>query len=117
MKTSRTSRPSRSRGRRRRARGGEEDAGADEFEDLIITSEPEVAAEPQEFPASPPAMEVDQERPLQDPTGVMRLFYDVARAFVVTRDMRPGENLETDCKLPSTGDDFRGLPKSEIYGT
>jgi len=33
----------------------------------------------------------------------------------VTRDMRPGELMEADCTLPSTGDTFRGLTKKAIY--
>jgi TATA-binding protein-associated factor Taf7 len=48
---------------------------------------------------------------------VLRLFYDVARAFVVTRDLRPGELMESECKLPSTADDFKGFDKKVIYQT
>ena len=65
--------------------------------------------------AQPPAMEVDRDARFHDRFGAMRLFYDIARAFVVTRDMRPGELMEADCTLPSTGDTFRGQTKKAIY--
>ncbi|MBU0550701.1 hypothetical protein KKF91_03260 [Myxococcota bacterium] len=50
-----------------------------------------------------------------DVKALMRLFYDVARTFMVTRDMRPGEKLPNECRLPTTGDDFKGWEKRDIY--
>ncbi|MCB9522326.1 MAG: hypothetical protein H6702_02975 [Myxococcales bacterium] len=50
-----------------------------------------------------------------DRLNLMKLFYDVARAFVVTKDMRPGEAQETKCALPSTGDSLQGQTKRSIY--
>lgn len=70
-------------------------------------------------PAAPtteqPDAAIDENARYTDRLGLMRLFYDVARAFVVTRDLRPGELLENKCKLPSTGDDFHGQAKRIIY--
>ncbi len=71
--------------------------------------EPDPEPEPAPAPApAAPAQYVDR-------LGLMKLFYDVARAFVVTRDLRPGELLETKVKLPSTGDEFLGQAKKAIY--
>ncbi|MCB9538465.1 MAG: hypothetical protein H6704_19610 [Myxococcales bacterium] len=75
-----------------------------------------------EPPAAQPAAAagaapVDEDARFVDRTGVMKLFYDVARAYVVTKDLRPGELLETACKLPSTNDSFLGQGKKPIYMT
>jgi hypothetical protein len=78
---------------------------------------PEEAAEVVEDAPHPPAMEVDRDARFNDRFGAMKLFYDCARVFVVTRDLRPGEVLETDCSLASTGDAFRSRSKREIYAT
>ena len=57
----------------------------------------------------------DEDAKFADTTGALKQFYDVARAFVVTRDLRPGEKMESPCSLPSTNDDLRGLEKKDIY--
>lgn len=63
--------------------------------------------------ARPSTDDLLKEKP--DPKALMRVFYDVARTFMVTRDMRPGETLSNECKLPSTGDDFKGWTKKDIF--
>lgn len=63
----------------------------------------------------PEEIQPDEDARFQDTTGVLKLFYDVARAFVVTRDLRPGETMESPCSLPSTNDDLRGKEKKAIY--
>ena len=58
---------------------------------------------------------IDEDARFYDELGLMKLFYDVARVHMVTRDLRPGELLEAACDLPSTGDSFLGLAKRAIY--
>ena len=70
-------------------------------------------AESVELP--PEDIQPDEDAKYRDTTGVLKLFYDVARAFVVTRDLRPGETMESPCSLPSTDDDLRGKEKKDIY--
>ncbi len=71
-------------------------------------SAPEAAA----APAGPaPADDVR----FTDRLGLMKPFYDAARVFVVTRDLRPGELLETSCRMPGVVDDFLGTAKRAIY--
>lgn len=50
-----------------------------------------------------------------DRLGLMKLFYDVAKVFVYTRDLRPGELLESSCTLGQGGEDFLGTAKRAIY--
>jgi len=50
-----------------------------------------------------------------DRLELMSLFYDIARTFMVSRELRPTERLESECQLPSTGDDFKGSEKAEIF--
>ena len=50
-----------------------------------------------------------------DRLQLMKPFYHVARAFVLTRDLRPGEVLEGSCVLPGTTEDFKGCEKQPIY--
>jgi hypothetical protein len=78
---------------------------------------PQAAQQPVEAAQPPAPPEPDEDAKFTDKTGVLRLFYDVARAFVVTRDLRPGELMESECKLPSTADDFKGFDKKVIYQT
>lgn len=85
---------------------------------VASTPAPSVPAPIAETTAEPPAPpEPDEDAKFADTTGALRLFYDVARAFVVTRDLRPGEIMESDCALPSTKDDFKGKEKKAIYRT
>jgi len=60
-------------------------------------------------------IEYDENARFKDDSKIMKLFYDVARVFIVTKDVRPGESVEAECRLPSTGDDFTGIEKKEIY--
>lgn len=83
-----------------------------ELESIELAPAPMEAA-PVADPPAPP--EPDEDAKFTDKTGALRLFYDVARAFVVTRDLRPGELMESECKLPSTRDDFKGQEKKVIY--
>ena len=50
-----------------------------------------------------------------DRLGLMKAFYDVAKVFVYTRDLRPGELLESSCTLGAGGEDFLGTAKKGIY--
>ncbi|MCA9540257.1 MAG: hypothetical protein KC620_15270 [Myxococcales bacterium] len=61
------------------------------------------------------AYALDQDARYVDRHKILKLFYDVARVFLVTRDLRPGEHLEAEARLPSTGDEFTGLEKRPIY--
>ncbi len=80
-----------------------------------LGSEPTAAM--QDAPPTDAAAPIDEDARFVDRTGVMKLFYDVARAYVVTKDLRPGELLETACKLPTTNDSFLGQGKKPIYMT
>ncbi len=60
-------------------------------------------------------IEYEDNARFKDDEKIMKLFYDVARVFIVTKDVRPGESVEAECRLPSTGDDFKGVDKKEIY--
>lgn len=87
------------------------------IEDSAVVLQPEAPAmeAASDDPPAPP--EPDEDARFTDSTGALKLFYDVARAFVVTRDLRPGEKMEAECRLPSTNDDFKGLEKRAIYRT
>ncbi|MFN3202159.1 MAG: hypothetical protein ACE366_27395 [Bradymonadia bacterium] len=90
-------------------------------------NKPQAAPEPapSEAPEAPAAEEVSDEAGAPefegeppryvDRKGLMKPFYHVARAFVMTRDMRPGETLEGSCVLPGTERDFKGEEKRPIY--
>lgn len=60
---------------------------------------------------------LDEDAHFTDTNGIFRLFYDIARTFMVTKELRPGEQLETECRLQSTGDSFKGVDKRVIYKT
>lgn len=60
-------------------------------------------------------VEYDESDRFKDDNKIMKLFYDVARVFIVTKDVRPGESVEAECRLPSTDDDFKGVDKKDIY--
>ncbi len=83
---------------------------AEQAESVVPTREYRIAESDEPAPVEP-----DEDVRFHDQLGLMKLFYDVARAFVVTRDLRPGEMLETKCQLPSTGDNFLGQAKRAIY--
>ncbi|MEZ4434132.1 MAG: hypothetical protein R3F65_17140 [bacterium] len=55
----------------------------------------------------------DDEARLTDRLKLFKPFYDVARVFLVTKDMRPGETLETEARIP--GENFKGWEKRAIY--
>ncbi len=55
----------------------------------------------------------DDEARLPDRLKLFKPFYDVARVFLVTKDMRPGETLETEGRIP--GQNFKGWEKRPIY--
>jgi hypothetical protein len=78
------------------------------------------AVEPDPVVVPVPAAEVsapfgDAEVKFTDRLGLMKLFYDVAKVFVYTRDLRPGELLESSCTLGQGGEDFLGTAKRAIY--
>jgi hypothetical protein len=77
-------------------------------------SEPAVAEQP---PGSGDASvdESDIEVKFVDRLGLMKFYYALARVFVVTRDLRPGEVFEAEARLEGT--DFLGQAKSAIFGT
>lgn len=78
---------------------------------------PEPAVAPAASPVVPPSGEpaLDPEVRFHDRLGLMKLFYDVAKVFVYTRDLRPGELLESSCTLGQNGEDFLGTAKRGIY--
>lgn len=91
---------------------------AAQIEADAIPAEPAVPAVEASNEQQPPdTFEPDEDARFADRHGVLKLFYDVARAFVVTRDLRPGEKMEAPCALPSTNDDLKGLEKRAIYRT
>lgn len=57
----------------------------------------------------------DDEARLTDRLKLFKPFYDVARVFLVTKDMRPGETLDTEARIP--GENFKGWEKRAIYTT
>jgi hypothetical protein len=65
--------------------------------------------------AAPIEAPLDGEVKFHDRLGLMKLFYDVAKVFVYTRDLRPGELLESSCTLGQNGEDFLGTAKRAIY--
>jgi hypothetical protein len=74
------------------------------------------AAAPAPAPAPEPAVPpVDEDARFSDRLGVMKPFYDIAKVFVYTRDLRPGELLESSCTLGANGEDFLGQAKVAIY--
>jgi hypothetical protein len=73
---------------------------------------PAAAPAPAPEPAVPP---VDEDARFSDRLGVMKPFYDIAKVFVYTRDLRPGELLESSCTLGANGEDFLGQAKVAIY--
>lgn len=50
---------------------------------------------------------------LHDRLKLFKPFYAVAKVFLVTKDMRPGEVLEAEARIP--GHSFKGLDKRTIY--
>jgi hypothetical protein len=82
----------------------------------LPTSTPVIAATvAAPAPAPLPELPADQEVKFADRLGLMKLFYDVAKVFVYTRDLRPGELLESSCTLGQNGEDFLGTAKRGIY--
>lgn len=93
-----------------------DDAAVVSVDDAEVIAVEDAAPEVEEVSNDPPAApDFDEDARFADTTGALKLFYDVARAFVVTRDLRPGEKMEALCQLPSTGDNFKGREKREIY--
>lgn len=87
-----------------------------------IEAGPSAPAAPAEQPVVPSSgvpssadLAADETARYYDRAGLLKLFYDVARCYVVTKDIRPGELLESNCALPSTGDNFLGQAKKPIY--
>jgi hypothetical protein len=65
--------------------------------------------------AAAPEPALDEDARFSDRLGVMKPFYDIAKVFVYTRDLRPGELLESSCTLGANGEDFLGQAKVAIY--
>lgn len=78
---------------------------------------PEPAPDRSERPTLDPFFDgiadVDDEARLEDRLKLFKPFYAVAKVFLVTKDMRPGETLDTEARLP--GVDFKGWEKRAIY--
>ena len=65
-----------------------------------------------EAPATPA---LDEDARFVDRLGIMKPFYDFAKVFVFTRDLRPGELLESSCVFGASNEDFLGRAKVAIY--
>ena len=89
---------------------------------VAVAAEPEVAAETaaaaevSSAAADAAPADIDPDAKFTDRFGLMRVFYDFARVFVVTRDLRPGELLESSCKVPSLENrDLMGTAKRAVF--
>jgi hypothetical protein len=85
-----------------------------------LPADPVDVTQPLDSPASIAAVPANGKAPAAevrfvDRLGLMKPFYDFARVFVVTRDLRPGELLETTCRMPGVDEDFLGTAKRAIF--
>ncbi len=74
---------------------------------------PDADAHPQLDPFFDALGDFDDDDRLHDRLKLFKSFYAVAKVFLVTKDMRPGEQLETEARIP--GHDFKGQEKRAIY--
>ena len=76
---------------------------------------PAPAPMPAPAPEAPATPTLDEDARFVDRLGVMKPFYDFAKVFVFTRDLRPGELLESSCVFGASNEDFLGRAKVAIY--